>query len=247
MTSLGGPGVACSAMRIRRLDAAELGPDERARTEAHLAACARCQGVRDELARERARLEEVLPFETFAAGVAERLARAERPSPRPARKTFRLVGLALAAGLTLTAAVPLVLRLSRPDETYRLKGGAALTVYVRDAGPAGEPRALSPGEPVPQGAALRLGLAPAGHGHVVVVLEDADGAAVLYAGPADAGVLPGAFEWTGAGAGRLVAVLDDVPVDAEALTRGLRQGGGHVPVPRPGAEVIVVPLTRGTP
>lgn len=239
--SLGGPGVACSAMRVRRLEAGELAAEERARTEAHLAECARCQRVRDELARERARLDEALPFDTFAAGVAERLARAEA---RPARRTFRRAALALAAGLAVAAAAPLVFQATRDDPSFRVKGGAELTVYVRAAD---EARALAPGEPVPPGAALRLGLAPAGRREAAVVLVDADGAAPLYAGPAVTGLLPGAFEWTGAGGGTIVAVLDDLPVDAGALARRVGAGGVAAAAPRPAAEVIVVRLTRGTP
>jgi len=119
-----------------------------------------------------------------------------------------------------------------------------VTVYVRD----GEGvRALAPGEPVPPGAALRVGLAPAGRRHAAVVLLDADGAAPLYAGPATAGVLPGAFEWTGAGAGTVVAVLDDVPVDAAAVARRIGAGGPAAAAPRAAAEVLVLPLVRGTP
>lgn len=244
--ALGGPGVPCSAMRIRRLEAGELGADERARTEEHLAACGRCQAVKDELARERARLATDLPFETFAAGVAERLARAEaRPAARPRWRTGRVAALALAAGLALTAALPLVSRIAlRDDDGYRVKGAATLTVYVRDGNAV---RALAPGEPVPRGAALRVGLGPAGRRHAAVVLLDADGAAPLYSGPAEAGVLPGAFEWTGAGAGTLVAVLDDVPVDGAAVARRVAAGGAAAAAPRAGAEVLVVPLTRGAP
>jgi hypothetical protein len=60
-------------------------------------------------------------------------------------------------------------------------------------------------------------------------------------------VLPGAFEWTGAGAGTIVAVLDDVPVDAAALARRLGAGGPDAAAPRAGAVVLVVPLSRSTP
>jgi hypothetical protein len=235
---LGGPGVACSAARVRRLAAGELAGEERARTEAHLAGCARCRGVARELEEERARLRQDLPFEDFAAGVAERLARTRR-RPRPAR----LVGLALAAGLALFAGIPAVLQVVRDGggrgAGHRLKGGAELALYVREGDVA---RALAPGEPVPAGAALRVGLAPAGRAFAAVALVDADGVVVLHAGEARPGVLPGAFEWTAAGDGALVLVLDDAPVDAAALADRLARGGAGAASPGGGAEVVVRPL-----
>jgi hypothetical protein len=113
---------------------------------------------------------------------------------------------------------------------------------VREAGGA---RALAPGEPVPQSAALRVGLSPAGRAFAAVALLDRDGAVILHAGAADDGVLPGAFEWTGAGEGTLVVVLHDAPIDAAALADRLARGGPAAAAPGPGAEVIVRPLRRG--
>jgi hypothetical protein len=231
-------------MRIRRLAAGELGGDERARTEEHLAACRRCQNVKGELAEERARVAAELPFEALAAGVAERLARAAgRAGPRPSlARRWRGLGVALAAGVALAVAAPVVLRVARDDgASERLKGGAAVTVWVREAGGA---RALAPGEPVPDRAALRVGLSPAGRAFAVVALVDRDGAAILHAGPAEAGILPGAFEWTGAGEGTLVVVLDDAPIDAAALADRLARRGPGAAAPHTGAEVIVRTLRR---
>lgn len=237
---LGGPGVACSSMRVRRFEAGELSGDERARTESHLAACARCQATQREHVRERALLARDLPFEALAAGVAERLAR-----PPARRRPARLVGLALAAGLAAAVAVPALLRAPLDDGTgVRLKGGAELTLYARGGAAA---HALAAGEPVPPGAALRIGLAPAGRKFAVVALLDADGAVVLYAGAAQAGVLPGAFEWTGSGEGTLVAVLSDEPIDAERLAARLSGDGPAAAAPTGGAEVIVRALRRGGP
>lgn len=233
--SLGGPGVACSAMRVRRLAAGELVGDERARTEAHVAGCARCRGVEGELARERARLEAELPFETFAAGVADRLA-------TPARRRFPSVSaLALAASVAFAVALPFALRGPDRRDEVRVKGGAELALYLREGEGA---RALAPGEPVPAGGVLRVGFSAAGRRYAAVALVDADGAVVLHAGPAEAGVLPGAFEWTGAGEGTLVLVVDDAPVDAAALADRLARGG--VPAASPGgrAEVVARPLRR---
>jgi hypothetical protein len=245
MIPLGGPGVACSAMRVRRLAQGELAGDERARTEEHLARCGRCQGVMREVAEERARVAAELPFEAFAAGVAERLAAPAHggsATGRLGRATARLGPvLALAAGLLLAAAFPVVLRVSREGASHRTKGGADVTVWVRDDG---APRVLQPGEPVPRRAALRIGLSPAGRRFAAVAVVDADGAAVLHAGAAAAGVLPDAFEWTGA-SGELVVVLDDDPIDAAALAERLVRGGAPAAAPGRGAEVIVRPLRRG--
>lgn len=240
--TLGGPGVACSALRVRRLAAGELAGDERERTQAHVAGCARCSGVEAELARERAALAAALPFEDFAAGVAERLA-----GP-PRRRLPRAAALALAAGLALAGAAPLVLRVIGPPGAegrgFRTKGGAELALYVRD----GEGvRALAPDEPVPAGGALRVGLGGAARPYAAVALVDADGAVVLHTGRAEVGVLPGAFEWTGGGEGALVLVLDDAPVDAAALAERLARGGVGAASPGGRAEVIVRPLRRAAP
>jgi len=247
--SLGGPGPGCSVSRVRRLLAGELADAERARLEEHLESCDRCRAVRRELEEERRAVETALPFPAFASGVAERLAspgRDRRTSlPTPLR---RVAPLALAACLALGVALPLVLRLTQPRElgATRLKGGgAAVTVFVADAGGA---RALSGGEAVPEGARLRVSLAPAGRRQVAVALLDRDGPALLYAGPAVAGPLPEAFEWSGATQGTIVAVLADAPLDVAALLARLSRGGAAAAGP-PGqaAEVVTFPLTRRSP
>ena len=248
-STLGGPGVACSAMRIRRLAAGEIAGEERARTEAHLAGCARCQETERELDRERARLAADLPFDMLAAGVAERLARA--PGAGTSRgiaerlgrvRGMRVLALALAAGVAFAVAVPAVLRVAHDRPSERTKGGAELSVWVRDGSGV---RALAPGEPVPGRAALRVGLSPAGRRFAAVALVDADGAVILHAGAAEPGVLPGAFEWTGSGEGTLVLVLDDTPIDAAALAHRLAHGGPDTAAPGDGADVLVRPLRRG--
>jgi Putative zinc-finger len=240
MVSLGGPGLACSAMRVRRLLAGELGEVERARAEEHLAACARCQSVRLEIEEEGRALPRALPFDSFAAGVAERMALAEP------RRWRRALAPALAAGLALAAAVPLVSRVLEgggggPGEPFRSKGAASLEVFVQQAGGA---RALAPFEPVARGARLRPAIHPGAWRQAALALVDADGAAVLYAGPARPGPLPEAFEWTGGGAeGTLVLLLADEPLDAGALRARLERGGPPAP---PGVRVVVlrVPLRR---
>ncbi len=234
--SLGGPGVSCSAMRVRRLEAGELLGEELFRTESHVSSCPRCQGVRREIAHERADVAVALPFEALAAGVAERLAR-----PMQTRRTWRPLGLALAAGLAIAAAIPAVLHVAEDRSELRTKGGAEITVWV-SGGPGARP--LAPGEPVPAEASLRIGLSTGGHGHAAVVLLDSDGAAVLFAGPVKGGALPGAFEWTGPGEGTLVAVLDDAPVDSVALARRVKERGAAGASPGGKAEVVVRELRR---
>lgn len=238
--ALGGPGVACSALRIRRLLAGELEGEERSRTADHLAVCARCQETDRTASRERARLAVDLPFEDFASGVAERLVR-----PPGRARTRRAAGLALAAGLAIAVAIPGVLRLvGGREDGWRLKGSGEIAVYVSAPGGA---RPLAPGEPVPAGSALRLGLPPEGGGFAAVALLDADGVTILHEGAVERGVLPGAFEWTGAGDGTLVAVVDGAPVDGEALARRLRRGGLAAASPGGRAVVLLRPIRRGAP
>jgi hypothetical protein len=239
-----GPGVACSALRVRRLEAGELAGVERSRTEAHVASCARCQETARALADERRALQAALPFEAFAAGVAERLADGVA---RPRRWWPPVLAYAAAAVLAVALALPLLGRPGRPpadDAGWRAKGRVELGVYAKDASGV---RVLSPGEPVPRGAALQVGLpAGAGRAHAAVALVDGDGPAIIYAGPASAGLLGGAFEWTGDGDGALVLVLSDAPIDPAALAERLRRGGPDG-VGGPGAEVLVRPLRRESP
>ncbi len=244
--TLGGPGVACSVTTLRRLSAGELSGEGRARAEAHLHGCARCQAAAGRLEEERRQLAAELPFEDFAAGVAERLAAAQAPQARPGWR--RLLPLALAASLALVIG-PLATRLAGPPADLdrsalgtREKGTAGATLHLRE----GEgSRALAPGEAIPPGAALRLTLAPAGHRHAAAALLDEDGPALLGAGPASA-VAPGAFEWTGR-RGQLVVVYDERPVDGPALLERLRRQGAAGASPGEGAEVVLVPLRRVAP
>jgi hypothetical protein len=243
--ALGGPGVACSVTRLRRLAAGELSGDERARAEAHLAGCARCQQAAAGLEAERRTLAAELPFDAFAAGVAEKLARAQVRPPGPAWR--RVVPLALAAGLVVAVAAPLLSTLNqdRPltgsDDGTRIKGGAYVQLLVREGTGA---RLLQPGEPIPPGAALRLTLFPARRSYVAVALVDEDGPALLHAGPASPGPLAEPFEWTGR-RGRLVVVLGDRPVDGASLLRGLVAGDPAPAGPASSVDVLVLPLVRG--
>src|SRR5207237_2854217 len=80
IADLGGPGPACSALRVRRFAAGELSGVEQERMQAHVDGCSRCQAALREIETEKARLLRDVPFEQFAAGVAEKLSVA--PAPR---------------------------------------------------------------------------------------------------------------------------------------------------------------------
>lgn len=226
MVDLGGPGTPCSATRVRRLVAGELQGAERDRTQQHVDGCARCQAVLREIAEERANLVREVPFESFAAGVAEKLARA----PQAPRFT-RWVPLAAAAALLLVVSVSLGLR--RPREEWNgIKGGVAVALFQRDGA---QVRAVSRG--VGSGP-IMVRLDPSGHAHAAVVLVEPQESSLLYAGPARS-ELPQAFEWTGtARRATLVAVFADEPIDGEAVRR---EGAKAAPK---GAEVVQVPLER---
>lgn len=200
---LGGPGPGCSAMRVRRLLAGELLGAEKERTEAHVASCARCAAVQRELAEEREALRREVPFDAFAAGVAEKLARQPRRS-----FTQRWAPLAAAAGLVLVAGTALVLR-PTDDPGVRSKGGVSAQLFVQDARGV---HALGNG-PVAAGARLMIKLHPGAHKRARAVLVEPGEESVIYDGPAVNGTLPQAFEWTGSGPATLRIALDEEMVE----------------------------------
>jgi hypothetical protein len=227
MVDLGGPGTACSAMRVRRLVAGELQGTDRERTQQHVDGCARCQAVLTELADERARLARDVPFDAFAAGVAEKLAHAHQP-PRFAR----WAPLAAAAALLLVVGTALTMRPPSDDDGLRPKGGAAVALFQR-SGAEVHPvqRAVGPGP-------IMVHLEPAGRRYAAVLLVEPKESSLLYTGAARAD-LPEAFEWTGtARRATLLAVFADKPLDGEALRRDGAKGAPK------GADVVQVPLER---
>jgi hypothetical protein len=223
---LGGPGVGCSSMRVRRLLAGELAGPEKERLETHLAECARCQKTVRELHEEGQVLRRDLPFPAFAAGVAEKMA--EQRKPRFAQWT----ALAAAACVLLMAG-SMVLR-GRPDNELRSKGFALAQLFVQDGQGT---RALAAGEAVASGAKLRLSLHPGERKFAAAVLLEQGEESVLYNGAALSGPLPDAFEWTGtAREAQLLVVLSDQAIDAGKLH-------GAQGAPR-GADVIELVLHR---
>ena len=225
---LGGPGAGCSAMRVRRLLAGELSGVEKERTEAHVAGCARCAAVREEIAAEREALRRDVPFPQFAAAVAEKLA--HRPQRRFAT---RWAPLAAAAGVALIAGTLLVRTPAERTDPVRTKGPASAHLFVQDRQGVHE---LSAGEPVADGARLLLSLQPSGRKRAAVVLVEPGEVSVIYEGPAMNGTLPQAFEWTGRGVATLLVVLSDSAVDAKSIHSA-------ADAPR-GADVLTVTLRR---
>ena len=227
MVDLGGPGTACSATRVQRLRAGELRGAELERTEQHLRECARCQAIVRELDEERARLLRDVPFDVFAAGVAEKLARTKEP-PR----WSRWVPLAAAAVLLLAVATSLTMRPPAGEDGLRTKGGASVALYERNGA---KVRLV---EHAVGAGPISVRTNPAGHGYMAVIFAEPAESSILYSGPARS-ELPTAFEWTGTGRrANLIAVFADRPLDAEAIRRhGVRAA------PR-GADVVQIPLER---
>jgi len=227
---LGGPGVGCSAMRVRRLLADELAGPEREKTQTHVDGCSRCQKTIRELHEESVAVRRDLPFPAFAAGVAEKLARQRRP--RFAQWT---AFAAAAAALIVAGAV--VLRKDDGGQAMqreRSKGGSIAQLFVQDGQGT---RAMAAGEMVSNGSKLRLILHPGARKYAAAILLEPGEASVLYDGPALNGPLPEAFEWTGAAReAQLLVVLSDSAIDAGKL-----HGAGDAPR---GADVTELVLRR---
>jgi hypothetical protein len=235
---LGGPSAPCSIARVRRLVAGELTGEERAKAAAHLLTCERCRAAEREVAAERAQLYRDLPFETFASGVAERLARA------PQRRWYRWVPL-LAAASVLVIAVPVaVQRRAIVDDGVRSKGSALVQLYVKDA------RGLHPwlpGEEIAESADVHAELRPGKQTFAAVALLEGGDAHALYSGPARVGhgsAKTVAFGWTGAHGAILVVALGPKPIDVQQLAHQLRESRA-APPPTEAMDVESIALPRG--
>ncbi len=231
---LGGPGPACSAARVRRLLAGELAGVEGERVARHVVDCARCQEVQRRVAAEKEDLARAVPFEVFAAGVAEKLALAAPRTPKVLRWAMPF---AAAAAVALVAGTALVHR-PRAEESesrssaVRSKGGVSVQVFIQDAQGVRELQ----GAQVAVGARLQIFLHPSTRKYAAAVLLEPGESSVLYSGVAVQGALPQSFEWTGAGTATLMLVLVDEPLSAATL---------RSPADAPaGADVLQVPLRR---
>jgi hypothetical protein len=233
IADLGGPGPACSALRVRRLAAGELQGVEQERTQAHVDGCDRCQAALREIETERAQLLRDVPFDAFAAGVAERLA---LPAPRRSVWT-RFVPLAAAAALLFGIGLA---RLGGGEDGTRSKGAASARVFEKTGA---QVRAVGQDGAVGRGA-LQVELAAGGRRNAVVLLVEDGEATVLYAGSASGA--RAAFEWTGdARKAEIVLVLSAGALDADAVRRAVAlRGAKGAP---DGSEVLVRPLSRSGP
>jgi hypothetical protein len=229
IADLGGPGPACSALRVRRFAAGELSAAERDQMSAHVEGCSRCQASLREIEAEKARLRKDVPFDRFAAGVAERLAVA---APRKVWKKF--LPFAAAAALLIGIGIG---RTGRDDEGVRPKGGASTRLFQQIGK---DVVAIGPDGAVGNGP-LQLELLSPDRSQTVILLVEAHEATVLYAGSSRGARAP--FEWVGPSKrATLVAVLSDMPLDAEAIRRDVAERGpGGAPK---GAEVLVRPIER---
>ena len=247
---LSGPRGECSRSRVRRLLAGELTGEERASASAHLLACERCRAAEREAKDEADALHSALPFEAFASGVAERLAK--EPARRSRLATVaRWAPLAAAACfLFVIVALPSAVRRDDRDGGLRSKGGVAVTLHVRD------PRGLhvfAAGEAVPESSDLYVSLRPEGKKFAAMALLEGSEVHLLYGGLAHQGRLGEGFGWTGAHGALLVVVLDDAPVDGVALVQRLRGEVGQIvsraqeaarPQGSRTAVVLTIPLQR---
>jgi hypothetical protein len=234
IADLGGPGPACSALRVRRLVAGELSGVERERMQAHLDGCARCQAALREIEAEKARLLRDVPFEQFAAGVAEKLA-VKTQAPRIAWR--KLVPLAAAAALLVGIGIGRGGG-TRDDEGIRTKGGTSARLYEK----VGKDVVAVGPEGVVGTGPLQIELASPDRPQAVLLLVEGHDASILYAGPSQGARAP--FEWVGpANSALLVTVLSDQPLDAEAVRRAVAERGTEG-VPK-GSGILARPLVRG--
>ena len=232
IADLGGPGPACSAVRVRRFTAGELSGLDRERMQAHLDGCTRCQEALREIEAEKARLLRDVPFEQFAAGVAEKLAVGEAP-----RKIWRKL-VPLAAAAALLVGIGIGREGSRNDERIRSKGGTSARLYEKIGA---QVIAVGPDGVVGTGA-LQFELASPDRPYAVLLLVEGHDASILYAGPSQGARAP--FEWVGAAeSATLVTVLSDGPLDAESIRRAVAEHGTEG-APS-GSEVLARPLVRG--
>lgn len=220
-------------LTLRRLRLGELTEPESSRARTHLEDCAPCKARWRALQDEQRRFELELPFERFAAGVTRA---ARRPAPGLARRVLPL------APLVAVAAAVLLAVFTRPEAgdagRNRLKGGLKGTaeVALRIAAPAGGPqRDATPGaaEVLAPGERVRIGYKPGGHRYVASISIDErgevsplypdDGRSLEIEGGEAMQYLPGALEFYGRGAERVIVVLSDGPLDLDELRQAARE------------------------
>lgn len=222
-------------LKLRRLRAGELLGQDGEAARSHLAGCGECTARLEALEEEERRFQAEVPFDRFAAGVA----RAQR---RPALRPVQLVTpvLALAAAVLLTVALrPMIAGTELADgRGNRLKGDRSkrgAEIELRIAPPAGHPqRDAAPDAPevLSSGERVRIGYKAGDYKFLAAVSVDEDGVVTpLY--PEDGQslpveetgathYLPGALEFTGRGAERVIVVFTDEPLALSEVKRAAK-------------------------
>ena len=215
-------------LELRRFQAGETV----ATTAAHVADCAECKARLKGFEDEQRRFEAEIPFERFAAGV-ERATRQPRATPAPRRRLMQ-IGVAVAAGLLVLAAVPLLMK-GPQTGSNRLKGGSGIDVVV--ASPSNGPQRMASPDPqspeaLARGEWVRIGFRAGGYRYLAAVSIDETGQiTALYPerGPSlrvrsegTTEYLADKLEFTGSGLERVVVVLTNDPLDVEEVKRAAK-------------------------
>jgi Domain of unknown function (DUF4384) len=216
-----------SEWTLRRLHVGELPPTESQRAREHVAACAACHGVLKGFEATQARFEAEVPFERFAAGVERVLKEGPAARARP-----QLNGLLVAVAATVLLAVAVRPFLPGSPGGNQLKGGASAELVIGGKGPQRTVQPGNTGELLP-GEQIRLGYVAGTYRYVLAVSVDEAGVvSSLYpeSGPslpveAGAGThwLPDSVAFTPGGSERVVVVLSEKPLEAEAVAAEARR------------------------
>jgi hypothetical protein len=211
-------------LTLRKLFAGETVTDE---LKAHSEACEQCKAKLRAIEDEQKKFEAAIPFERFAAGV-ERASRTPREVAKPPRKQWMGYVMAIAAGLLVVAAVPLVLRDGGPGRN-NLKGSDTVEIHV--AGAAGGPQRLSAtnvAEALAPGERVQIGYDAKSYRFLIAVSVDDRGEISSFPDTGQSmpisgkGQLPYSIEFTGHGTEHLVVVLTREPLPVDEVRRALR-------------------------
>jgi len=189
----------------------------------HSETCDVCKAKLRAIEEEQKKFEAAIPFERFAAGV-ERASRQPREVAQPPKRQWLGYVMAIAAGLLVVAAVPVVLRgedagnrTKGTDVQLTVGGSGAQRKVTRDIA-----EALAPGERVV------VGYSSGPYRYLVAVSIDERGeiASIPENGQsmqiANTGKLPDAIEFTGKGTEHMIVVMTRDPIAVEEVRRALR-------------------------
>jgi hypothetical protein len=212
----------CSVRRIELLShrLGELPLDRSRQIEAHLSSCTRCTARLVEIEQDEARARSAAPVES--AAILARLEAAEaKPRVLFGRRTFALG--ALAAVLLAVLGALLVPR----EPSHRLKGGAAIEMYVkRTEGPV----RAEDGASLTQGDQVQFRYHAAGKSWLLVLSVDgrraitplypSDGGESIPVSPSGTHVLEGSIILDDAvGVERIFAFFSDAPLSFEEVRK----------------------------